>query len=181
MPGRPRRKTQRTRDRMRIGELYLRGWTQAEIADEVKMSIPTICRDIAKLHDAWLESSLVNYDKAKAKELAKVDQLEYEYWDAWLRSCENKETETQKGIAIGGSKDNLSPFRKEQTKREEGQTGDPRFLTGIQWCINKRCEILGLDAPNRTDFTLGVKSAADIQKWKEVEERNTSEVALLEA
>jgi hypothetical protein len=32
-------------------------------------------------------------------------------------------------------------------QRQDGQIGDPRFLAGVQWCINKRCEILGLDAP----------------------------------
>jgi len=175
MTGRVRKKGERARDRKRTGELYLRGWTQAEIAEELNMSIATICRDIARLHDAWLESSLVDYDEAKAKELAKVDQLEYEYWDAWLRSCENKETETKKAIVVGEAAE-----RREATKREEGQAGDPRFLTGIQWCINKRCEILGLDAPNRTDFTSGGKSLYDIQKWKEVEEQNLREVALLE-
>ena len=180
MPGKPRRKVQRRRDNKRIGELYLRGWSQAEIAEELSLSVPTISRDIATLHDDWIKSSLVDYDEAKAKELAKIDRLEYEYWDAWLRSCEDKETETVKGIAVGASKDALTPLRKEQTKREEGQTGDPRFLTGIQWCINKRCEILGLDAPNRTDFTSGGKSLADIQEWKKIEEDNIREVALLE-
>jgi len=175
-----RRKIQRRRDAKRIGEMYLRGWSQAEIAEELKLSVPTISRDLAKLQDAWVKSSLVDYDKAKGKELAKIDQLECEYWDAWLQSREDKETETQKAIAVGKTKEDMLPFRKEATKREEGQTGDPRFLTGVQWCINKRCEILGLDAPVKSDFTSGGKSLADIQKWKEVEDKNLKEVMLLE-
>jgi hypothetical protein len=33
--------------------------------------------------------------------------------------------------------------------RKEERDGNPEFLKGVQWCINKRCEILGFDAPKK--------------------------------
>ena len=42
-------------------------------------------------------------------------------------------------------------------KTAKGQAGDSRFLQGIQWCINKRSELLGLDAPEKHDITSGGK------------------------
>ena len=185
MPGKKRLKIQRRRDTKKIGEMYLRGETQMQIAEELKMSVSTVCRDLKTLQDDWVESSLVDYDEAKAKELAKIDQLEREYWDAWVNSREDKETDTKKAISLAAKIEDEGGepgviIRHEGTRREEGQTGDPRFLTGVQWCINKRCEILGLDAPHKTDLTSGGKSLADIQKWKEVEQRNFAEIALLE-
>jgi hypothetical protein len=33
--------------------------------------------------------------------------------------------------------------------RKEGQAGNPAFLAGVLTCIERRCSILGLDAPKR--------------------------------
>jgi len=96
----------------------------------------TVSRDIKALQDQWLESSLVDFTAAKATELAKIDNLERIYYDAWERSCEDAETTTKKAVEDG---------KKEATKTTKGQVGDPRFLNGVQWCIDKRCKIFGLD------------------------------------
>ena len=47
--------------------------------------------------------------------------------------------------------------------------GDHRFLEGVQWCINKRCELLGLDAPLQLQHS-GQIQLEDIttQKAKEI-------------
>ena len=33
-----------------------------------------------------------------------------------------------------------------KSKEAAQEPGDPRFLQNVQWCIQKRCKILGLDA-----------------------------------
>ena len=180
MTGIPRSKAQRIRDRKVIADLYLRGWTQMDIAEKLKMTNAMVCRDIKTMHKVWLKSSLLDYDEAKGKELAKVDKLEFEYYSAWERSCENKETEVKKAVeALVGKRGPGTTVRKEAMKREEGQTGDPRFLAGVQWCINKRCEILGLDAPEKKDFTSGGKTLLEIEEWKRNAEKNASQIAEL--
>ena len=139
------------RDRRIIGDLYLQGWLQAEIAEKVGLNQSTISRDLKALHKEWLESALNDYDQAKANELAKVDKLERTYWVAWERSCEDAETVQM----VGGSEkaDKI-------TKTRKGQVGDPRFLQGVQWCIERRCKILGIDAPTKRDVTSGGEKIA---------------------
>ena len=151
--GKRRDASQIARDRRRMADLYLQGWLQADIAAELGVDPSTVSRDLKALQAEWLQSALVDFDAAKAAELAKIDRLEREYWHAWKRSCEDAETATEK--FTGNEK---SPSRIEKSKRVEGQAGDPRFLTGIQWCIERRCKILGIDAPSALDVTSGGKA-----------------------
>jgi len=141
----PRRSAaQLARDRRRIAELYLEGWLQADIADEVGISQSTVSNDIGALQRDWLASSLIDFDRAKAREIAKVDKLEREYYAAWRRSCLDAETLKQKG-APSDEAGKVKTASIEKTTK--GQAGDPRFLQGVQWCIERRCKILGVDAP----------------------------------
>ena len=147
MRGKRRAPAEISRDRRQISDLYLQGMLQSEIAEQLELGQATVSRDLKALRGEWLASALVDFDEAKAKELAKVDRLEREYWRGWLRSCEDAETlrqEGSKGEGIG-----------KIVKTAKGQAGDPRFLAGVQWCIDKRCKILGLDAPIRKDVTSG--------------------------
>lgn len=135
-----REPSQIARDRLHISGLYLQGWIQADIADEVGVDQSTISRDLKTLQQEWLDSTLVNFDEAKAKELAKIDHLECEYWSAWQRSQEDAESETTKMVEVQSGK------RLEAQTQRKGQAGDPRFLTGVQWCIEQRCKVLGIYA-----------------------------------
>jgi hypothetical protein len=60
--------------------------------------------------------------KQRAKELARLDNLERTYWEAYERSCQRSETASEK----------------------QQRDGNPRFLEGIQRCVALRCQILGL-------------------------------------
>ena len=134
--------------RQLVADLYLSGMVQALIAERLGCSQPTVHRDLKALQKAWLESALIDIDEAKARELAKVDKLEREYWTAWERSCEDAETVRQKGApgAEGIKTESIE-------KTSKGQAGDPRFLAGVQWCIERRCKIIGIDAPQRQELT----------------------------
>ena len=156
--GRSRDTSQIARDRKRIGELYLKGWLQNDIAKDLKISQATVSRDLKSLFKSWQKSALVDIDKAKAKELAKVDNLELEYWKAWERSCEDAETMVKKTKgSVKRYQDDDGQFIVERPaevdQTSKGQTGDSRFLQGVQWCIDKRCKILGIDAPQRLEHT----------------------------
>ena len=148
-PGRRRSSSELARDRRKIADLYLKGWIQADIAQEIGMSQATVSNDIKALQQDWLNSALVDFNEAKSQELAKIDRLEREYWAAWERSCEDAETVTEKARASRGAE---KPDSVEKTKQAKGQAGDPRFLAGIQWCIERRCKILGIDAPSKIGF-----------------------------
>ena len=130
----------------RIAELYLyENRTQDEIASGLGISPSTVKRYLKDMRETWQKSALMDFDEAKKRELAKIDRLEEEYWVSWKHS-------------LGESEDNknsvdfeqIDRFIKEKNKTgKSGSEGNPRYLQGIQWCINKRCEILGINAPRQ--------------------------------
>ena len=152
----PRRKAaQKARDKKRIAEMYLHGSLQEEIAQEVGLDQTTISRIIKELQGDWLRDAGKSIDEAKARELAKVDDLELIYRAAWEASRGEIKTITRKGIAgkaqvaKQGTKAEPAISRQEVTEHIEQAVGDPRYLKGIEWCIEQRCTILGAKAPTR--------------------------------
>lgn len=144
MEPKPRRdKVIITDRRQKVAERYLRGMYQQQIADELGVDQATVSRDLAELRKEWLDRSINHIQQKKADELSRIDQLERTYWDAWERSKENAETII----------DRQTPGGRIFETKTEGQVGNPSFLAGVQWCINRRCELLGLDAPKKQEVT----------------------------
>lgn len=147
-----RSKVQIVDDRREIAAQYLRGKTQAEIARYIStypargytLTTQQICYDLKAIQKQWQASALRDFDEKRAEELAKVDELERTYWQAWLDSCTDSETVTQEGTGDG-----VQRIRKVRIQ----QSGDPRFLAGVQWCIERRCKLLGFDAPQKQEIT----------------------------
>jgi hypothetical protein len=150
MARKKRTKPQIKADQKIIADLYLKAWTQQDIADHINELRPynltrqMISYDLKKIFKAWKESTLLDFNEAKARELSRIDKLEREYWKAWERSLEDIETLRQEGKVEEGSK----PERVVRNVKEQG--GDPRYLSGIQWCITQRCKILGINAALKT-------------------------------
>ena len=141
--------------RMRVAEMYLAGKWQTTIASEVGVSQSQVSQDLAVLRRLWQQSALVDMDRAKARELAKLDRLETEYWRAWDLSLQ---PETKKS-----SKDRTGDDSYHETQDiETSVSGNPQFLHGIFNCISKRCEIFGLNAPFKIDATSKGKSMQQI-------------------
>lgn len=153
-----RKKTELADRRLKVAELYLRGKYQSEIANDLGVNQSTVSRDIHYLQQEWLSSALVDIDEAKAQELKRIDQLEREYWKAWKDSQEDAVTKTNEKYMAGADKESANKRIKEQEKRV-GQVGDPAYLRGVQWCIEKRCDLLGLDAPKKVDAKTEVTGA----------------------
>lgn len=140
----PRRHpVQREKDLRELANRYLKGKTQAEIAVELGVSQQAISDDLKLLQKRWQAASLMDLDEAKARELAKIDELERVYWAEWLVSKQEKQV-TQTAKKAG---------RAEAMVRKETRDGNPAYLAGVQWCIDRRCKLLGLDAPERTELT----------------------------
>jgi predicted transcriptional regulator len=152
------KKTEIAIRRQQIAAAYLRGGTQAEIATELGCDQATVSRDLKALRAEWMRSALIDINEAKARELAKIDALELEYWQAWKRSQEDAESEITKmqGTPPKQGDANPAPAKLETQKKREGQSGNPAFLRGVEWCINKRCEIIGVNAPIKQEIGLTV-------------------------
>lgn len=130
-----------TARRDRVGSLWLRGYTYKEIADVVGITVSNVGNDLHHIRQLWVERSGRNVGEIRAEELAKLDALEWEYWQAWRRSV-GEMTKTVESTTKG--EDTI-------TITKETEAGDPRYLQGVERCIEERCDILGLRAPQRSE------------------------------
>lgn len=79
-------KIQRERDRLTIGELHLKGWSQQQIADFMELNKSHICRELQKVKIAWKAEPIEEHRLYVQKELRRLAILEAEYRAAWERS-----------------------------------------------------------------------------------------------
>lgn len=134
------------RDLTKTARLYLEGRTQMEIAEKVGVSVSTVAKDLSEIRGRWRSSMVMSYGEAVAREVAKLDALEAQAWDAWYRSQgQKRRTTTQRGHNTQGDVDMTT----RQTWRE---VGDPRFLEVARKCSEDRRKLLGLDAPDRLEI-----------------------------
>jgi hypothetical protein len=154
--------------RRRVAELYLKGLTQAEIARETDTTPHAVCSDIAAVRDLWRQGAVKDFTEAVGTELARLDVLEKEYWDAWMRSrgdlvkhrAKRKRTPDGEGDA---------DERMTQREKRDGSAG---FLEGVRWCIDRRIKLLGLDAPTKHKH---------VHQVIPIEQRRERALALLDA
>lgn len=125
--------------RVDVAQRYLRGEMQSQIAHAFGVSQQQISQDLKAIRSLWLASAIRDFDAAKAQELAKIDEVERAAWNGWARSQEDKEV-TFSEVGVKGARSG---------SRSEGQAGAPAFLQVVLSCIERRCKILGLDAPQR--------------------------------
>src|SRR5262245_53003661 len=151
-----REKTDLAHRRQRIAERYLRGEYQTTIAADLGINQAQVSRDLKAIRALWLASAVRDFDAAKAQELAKLDEVERAAWDSFQKSTEEKHVSVQEQhddpltyTDKDGKPRIANRTRKHVSLRKEGQSGNPAFLTVILTCIERRCAILGLDAPKR--------------------------------
>src|SRR5262245_39781499 len=91
------------KDRAEIARLYLQRLTQAEIGQRLGLSRQQIGYDLEAVREEWLNSSLMDFNRRKAEELARIDHVEAEYLAAWEASKRVHETTTTEQITGGES------------------------------------------------------------------------------
>jgi hypothetical protein len=167
---------QRERDLAEIAQLYLAGGSQREIMEVINanrdynISRQMVGKDIKLIWERWKETYLRDFNELKMRELAKIDKLEAEYWEAWEDSCQDfmsvEKYEVNDKVAHGQKaaseeaelQDSYQRVR--TTTKKEKRTGDPKYLEGIRKCINDRCKILGLHSAKKVDINWRTEARA---------------------
>lgn len=142
--------------RRNVANRYMRGEAQWSIARALEINPDTVRQDLRAIRKEWLLSALTDYGNRQAQELAKVDEVERQSWDAWTCSREVHYVKGPDGDWVA-----------------KQPPGDPRFLEMVLNCIKRRCEILGVDAPRRAvilhQTTDDIKGLTDAQLVKLLE------------
>jgi hypothetical protein len=146
--------------RVRITTKYVKGQTQLQIAEAEGISLAQVSRDLLWIRNEWLKRALANRDELAAKELAHLDHAETEAWEGWERSKQPVE-ETQTEKAQFGIEDQSSRNRVRSRARvkKRQRDGNPAFLQIVLSVVDRRCKLLGLDAPQEVDLE------SDIRLW----------------
>lgn len=138
------------------------------------VSIGTISNYIRSFLQDYKDERIQELEEQRQAELMKLDKLEQTYWESWERSIGLITTRTMGGWESGIDNSQLPPGIKGLTLDQDRNTivkgntaranankrnkkyvtysesmslGDVRFLMGIERVIDKRCKLLGLDAP----------------------------------
>ena len=164
--GPKRTDAQRERDMAEIARRYLRGETQAQIARAVGITQQQVSYDLKRIRQKWKEETVFDFEEAIIEQLKRIDALESEYWQQYERS---KLGRTKEIVAItgkrrpGDKKDEApQPDRVTKTNITEDTPGDPRYLAGVQWCIQERSKLLGLYAPQEINLRAQDAEAASV-------------------
>lgn len=130
--------------RVRIAELYAKGYSQAEIGKLVKLERSWVSRELKAIREEWAEQAREHIAAGIGEELAKIKLVEHNAWLGWERSLKNEETKKE---VTGSEKSD----RKEKTSR--GQAGKHQYLDIVIRCIERRCKLTGIDAPEQHQST----------------------------
>ena len=112
---------------------------------DYKLSQTMVSYDLRVVQQEWLRQRTENNASNKAEELQKIAYLESEYYAAWIRSRSKRQRQREEKSSAKGTK-----ARSKMTITSDEPVGDPRFLTGVQCCIDLRCKILGLFNPTNS-------------------------------
>lgn len=156
--------------RREVAQRYLRGERQSSIAQFFAVSQAQISMDLKAIHAEWLNRVLQDFSTAKAEELAKLDAIEREAWDAWQRSQSEAEV-TSQSLTM--------PDKRKVSVQRKTQVGDARYLEVVLQCIQRRCALLGLDAPRQEDITVHhIWEERRLQAQQALEERRSAHLHL---
>jgi hypothetical protein len=145
-----RTKEQRENDLEIIAKLFIQKRTHEEIAAHLRANRPyrvsrhIVSYDLGEIMERWRTTALNSVQAWKMEQLARLNVLEREAWDAWERSQKDRSSKSQSVGPDGARHTNV---------RLDQSDGDPRFLAVVFQCIEYRCRILGLDAPRRQEIT----------------------------
>lgn len=140
-------KTRILERRCKVIELHRQGFTQVEIAKQLKTTQATISSDLKALLQEWRVESHDAYEQYLDREMDTLIQIEKTAWAHFEKSCiETIET---------------TDLEDKKTRRIRTGCGDPRFLETILRCIGARCKLLGLDQKAVIDVNVNGETTKD--------------------
>lgn len=151
-----------------IAKLYKHGYSYREIREEVMQrldldaySLQTVKKDIDVLLEQWRTERSIDIEANIGAELARIDEIIREAWEAWEKSKEDGEItrNKQKGVPNAETGEITTAYI-EKVVNEQRNCGDPRYLDIIDKQLKERRKLLGLYAAEKKEVT-GVMTFAD--------------------
>lgn len=151
---------------------YYQNYALADIAAKIKaefggtLLLPTLQTWITE-HLEMLKASRSDVvQEHRHVELEKINRLEVAYWTAWEKSMSVQVTTKEIFKAPVKKVDPENPAKKIRNRAKKNQlgelestiretktlTGEARYLQGVQWCIENRMKMLGVESAKKNEF-----------------------------
>ena len=145
-PGRPagsatRPTEQRASDQAKLAELYLHGFSTADMAVRLGLTRRTVQAELSAIRKGWRTRTHLDFQSALFQQLDRIDLIEKYAYDGWERSLGQVSVETRQATASSSGQVTRA------TVRTGNGVGDRGFLAQMAWCVEQRCKILGLEKP----------------------------------
>lgn len=137
---------QREKDLITISDMALRGRSLRQIAAQIGIAHSCIVAEMKLIRERWREDYTAKADEHITRELAKLERMETEAWDAWERSqaaAVTKRTRREDGL--------VAKTINEVTSTD--QVGNSVYLQLAHDCMKSRRKLLGLDAPEKVEHS----------------------------
>lgn len=157
-----------------VAPLWRRNWTLMEIRAEVQKrldlptySLSTCHTDVRRLIKEWQSCRLKDTEAKITGELARLDLVIREAWEAWEKSKEDyhKKSQNQHGIPTmdqQGVVVGMKTVKAMMIDSEERGYGDARYLAIVLKAMEQRCKLMGLDK-TVLDVQAGIQGSVEIR------------------
>jgi transcriptional regulator with XRE-family HTH domain len=125
----------------KAAELYLRGLTFVQIAEQLDITRQTASEYLKEAREIWKDRASAAITAHLYEAIAKLDSVEIAAWDGWDRSMRDAVQTTTEDIDRPDSAETKLKIVRVP------QAGNPAFLKIIADTIRQRCELLGLLDP----------------------------------
>jgi hypothetical protein len=128
-------------------ELTVLGWSQPQIAADLGISQPAVCKLLRRVETRLLRELAETVGRQKARQALRLEHLFAEAMRAWHESktdtTRRRQRQTQGGGGAGATVAELIV---------ENQHGDPRYLDEARKALADQRKLWGLDAPQQVDL-----------------------------
>lgn len=126
--------------------LYLHGTSEKAIAVKFDLSQSQVSKDLTAYFGRFAAGKdQEDLESLMGRELARLDLVERELWQAWYASKTPREMRTKESTNHdAGSGCKTASKRGKVSLRVERRDGNPAFLNAILACFDRRCKLLGL-------------------------------------
>jgi len=138
-------------DRTEIARRLARGEKQVEIAQVLSLSRAMVSYEVKAIQREW-QRAFQDFNQAKLRELAKLDEAERIAWQKFEKSKRTvKHRQSVVGSVSTPDNPNPAPLPATATLATQEGAGNPRYLNTILKCIERRTKLLGLTSPFKTE------------------------------
>ena len=143
-------------DRILLTDFMVRGMTLEQMADKLaevrgyRLHFSTINREVRCITDEYKKRNDDLLDRHRQRQLMRLDAQEQEAWRAWEKSKEDAITKQGERITGQPGQNGANGGREKSLVRQSGRVGNAEFLRVMLSIAERRCKLLGLDAPAKS-------------------------------